>query len=341
MKKVPSTIYDIAARLNVTPSTVSRALSDHPRISTKTKEAVRAMAAELNYQQNKVAAALRSGKTKILGVVVPTIDRSFFSALVRGIEQVANSAGYNVMITQSNDSETLEKSNIDALVRAQVDGVIASLARDTEDLQHFENLTQRNIPLILCDRVKSIPNANTVVIDDFQGAYKAVEHLIEQGCRRIAHLTGTQRLNIYKHRLEGYKAALQDHNIEYEKSLVIESKMQLEDGRLCMEQLLALDPRPDAVFASSDLSLAGAIQVLNHHGLNIPKDLALVGFANELFPSLIDPQLSSVNQYSEEMGQMAAKIFLDQIATGQKNFVPRQTVLMPKLLIRQSSSIKK
>ena len=173
-----------------------------------------------------------------------------------------------------------------------------------------------------------------------RGAYHAVTHLIEQGCKRIAHLTGTQRLNIYKHRLEGYKAALKDNAIEFEESLVIESKMQLEDGSYCMQQLLALDSPPDAVFASSDLSLAGAIQVLKQRGLSIPKDVALVGFANELFTTLTEPQLSSVNQYSKEMGKMAANIFLDQIATGPGTFIPRQTVLMPELIIRQSSILK-
>ncbi|MEM9885916.1 MAG: LacI family DNA-binding transcriptional regulator [Bacteroidota bacterium] len=337
MSKSSTTIYDIAAKLKVTPSTVSRALSDHPRISSKTKQAVKSIAQQMNYQHNGIAAALRSGQTHIIGVLLPMVNRSFFSSVVKGIEQVARVAGYNVMITQSNDKEENERSIISAMLKTQVDGVIASIARETTNFSHYQNILDKKIPLILFDRVTEITDASTVVIDDYLGAYKATEHLIHQGCKRIAHFSGTQNLNIYKDRERGYREALKNNGIVFEEDLLIQSNVKLEDGRTGMERLLLLDQPPDAIFAASDYSAIGAMQILKERKMKIPDDVALVGFADEAFANFVDPELSSVNQMSEQMGQFAAKIFLEQTKDRELSFIPSRTVLTPKLMIRKSS----
>jgi len=340
MPKNRATIYDIAKELAVTPSTVSRALSDHPRISAKTKEAVKNMAERLNYQHNGIAAALRSGNTHIIGVMIPTANRNFFSSVIRGIEQVAREAGYNVMITQSNDLEDIERSNIEALLKTQVDGVIASIARETTNYSHYQKIVDKKIPLVLFDRVTEISNAGTVVIDDYLGAYKATEHLINQGFKRIAHFAGKSHLNIYKYRMRGYQEALESNGINFDEELVYHSNVQLEDGRLGMDYLLNLSNPPDAIFAASDYSAIGAMQVLKERGIKVPDEVALVGFADEPFAAFVEPQLTSINQMSEQMGQFAAKMFLEQVKSKSNHFVPTKTVLTPQLIVRSSSQKK-
>ncbi|MFZ6011597.1 MAG: LacI family DNA-binding transcriptional regulator, partial [Bacteroidota bacterium] len=262
MKKEKATIHDIARKLNVTASTVSRALKDHPRISTETKKAVLKAAQKLNYQPNNIAAALRNGKSNIIGIIVPTVDRSFFSSVVRGIEEIAGAARYHVMISQTYDSYEKEVAIIETLLSARVDGIIASHAKETQVFDHFQKVKERGIPLILFDRSIDELEVSHIVIDDFLGAYKATEHLIQQGCKRIAHFTNIRKISIYRERLRGYKEALQNHGLPFDESLVIASNLQLEDGRNSMAQLLKLKQMPDAVFSASAYGATGALQVL-------------------------------------------------------------------------------
>src|SRR6478735_5031771 len=247
MKKERTTIHDIARKMNITASTVSRALKDHPRISEETKKEVRKIALKLNYQPNHIAAALRNGKSNILGIIVPTIDRSFFSSVVRGIEEIANGSKYNVMICQTYDSYEKEVSTVEALLNAGVDGIIVSHGKETRNFDHFIKVKERGIPLILFDRTTDELDVSIVMVDDFLGSYKATEHLIQQGCKRIAHFTNTRKISIFKERLRGYREALQHHGLPYHQELVIESNLQLEDGRNSMLQLLQLSEMPDAV----------------------------------------------------------------------------------------------
>jgi LacI family transcriptional regulator len=341
MRKERSTIHDIAKKLDITASTVSRALKDHPRISDATKKAVLKTAEKLNYQPNHIAAALRNGKSKIIGIIVPTADRSFFASVVRGIEEIANTSQYNVMICQSYDDYAKEVATIEALLNARVDGIIVSHAKGTENFDHFTKVRQRNIPLILFDRSNEDLEVSNVILDDYHGAYKAVTHLIQQGCTRIAHLTGIKKISIYRERLRGYREALQDNNIPFDESLVLECNMQLEDGKECMKKLLSLPVRPDAVFSSSDYSAMGAMQAVRENNIRIPEEMALVGFGNEPFTWFSEPQLSTVDQRSKEMGNAAAEIFLEQVNSRNKIFIPKKTVLKPELIIRSSSLRKK
>jgi LacI family transcriptional regulator len=337
MKKEKTTIHDIAEKLNITASTVSRALKDHPRISEATKKAVLKAAQKLNYQPNHIAAALRNGRSNIIGIIVPTADRSFFSSVVRGIEEIANKASYNVMMCQTYDQFTKEVACVEALMNARVDGIIASIAKETENFDHYRKLKEKGIPLILFDRSNDELEVSNVIIDDYLGAYKAVEHLIQQGCTRIGHFTSVKKVSIYRERYRGYREALEAYKIPFDESLVVESNLQLEDGRQSMEKLLTLAKRPDAVFSSSDYGAMGALQVLKEKGIKVPKDIAIVGFSNESFTSFSEPTLTTVDQHSMRMGNAAAEIFLEQISSGNKQFIPKKTVLKPDLIIRNSS----
>lgn len=224
------TIHDIAEKLNITASTVSRALNDHPRISEATKKSVQKLAKSLNYQPNNIAAALRNGKTNIIGIIVPTADRAFFASVIRGIEEIANKLNYRVIISQSNDNYEKEVQTIDALLSARVDGIIASIGKNTENFDHYKRMQEKSIPLVLFDRTTDELEVSQVMIDDYLGAYKVVEHLIQQGARRIAHFTSPKKVSVFKERLRGYVDALRDYEIPYDESLVIKSNLDQKDG---------------------------------------------------------------------------------------------------------------
>ena len=341
MKKEKTTIHDIAKKLNITASTVSRALNDNPRISDATKKAVQKAAQKLNYQPNQIAAALRNGKSNVIGVIVPTVDRSFFSSVVRGIEEIANQAKYNVMICQSYDEYEKEVATVEALLRSRVDGIIASFAKQTRDFDHFLKAKERGIPVVLFDRSNDELEVSHVVVDDYLGAFKATEHLIQQGCKRVAHLAGSQRISIYKDRLRGYKDALIEHKQQFRESLVIESNLQLEDGRNSMSQLLQHNEIPDGLFSASAYGVLGALQVLKEKNIKVPEDVALVGFSNEPYTSFTEPSITTIEQHSLRMGNAAAAIFLEEVMDADKKFIPQKIVLKPELIIRQSSMRKK
>ena len=340
MAKEKATIHDIAKKLNITASTVSRALNDNPRISEETKKAVLKAARKLNYQPNHIAAALRNGKSNIIGIIVPTVDRTFFSSVVRGIEEIANQSRYNVMICQTYDDYEKEVETVNALLNARVDGIIASHGKTTKDFSHFLKVKERGIPLILFDRANDELQVSQVVIDDYLGAFRATEHLINQGCKRIAHFTNTLKISIYKERLRGYKEALLANGIKYDEALVVESNLQLEDGRNSMLQLLKLKQLPDGVFSASAYGAMGALQVCHEKGVKVPQQMAIVGFSNEPFTSFTEPAITTVDQHSMRIGNAAAQIFLKEAAGAKEGLIPQKVVLTPDLIVR-ASSLKK
>ena len=269
-KKNKTTIKDIANVLNISAAAVSKALHNDSRISEKTKKAVRQVAENLNYQPNHLASALRSGKSKLVGVIVPKTNSNFFSATIHNIEEVLNKEGYNIIITQSNESYKKECENIDTLLFTQVDGIIVSMANETVDLQHFEKVKQAGIPLITFDRGENDLNVDYIGIDDYNSSHRIVDHLVEQGCKRIAHIGGFKHTRIYNNRIRGYIDALEKHNLPLEKELLLESNLSTEDGRNKMQELLALDKKPDAVYVAGDYAALGALQVLNEKNIKIP-----------------------------------------------------------------------
>jgi LacI family transcriptional regulator len=338
MKKRRVTIHDIAKELNTTASTVSRALQDHPRISKATKQAILELAQKLDYQPNAMASSLRKGKGNTIGVIIPRIDRYFFSSVIRGIEDVAYEAGYNVIISQSYDSKQREKEIVETLINGKVDGLLVSISFETKSYEHFQSIISRGIPLIFFDRVPDM-EISKVELDDFAGGFKAVEHLINQGCTNIVHLAGYKHISIYRNRYEGYKAALIRYNMPFNDSFVFENAVTKERGEEVAHKILSMNPRPDGIFCAGDYSAMGVMLKLKELGIRIPKDIAIVGFANEPYAEITSPSLSSVDQHSKEMGQSVARLFLEQIA-GTEAVLPKRIILSPDLFIRQSSQRK-
>ena len=328
---------DLARELGVSMTTISRALSDHHSIGTATKQAVLKLAKKLNYQPNHLAAALRKGKSKLLGVMVPYIEGRFFASVVHGIETAASRAGFSIIMCQSNEDVAQERKNIDTLLRAQVAGILVSISRSTTDFHHFDKVRKHKVPLVFFDRILEGDNVNAVLLNDREGAYQATRHLLEQGCQRVAHMGGPLHLNIYKNRRQGYLDALQERGIAPDDRLIFTSNLTIETGRDSMAQLLDLPEPPDAVFAASDSALLGALQILKSRVLRVPEDVALAGFSNEALTTATEPQLTSVDQRCEEMGQAAFRLFTELVEAEGAPFAHRQVVLQPQLFVRASS----
>lgn len=295
------------------------------------------MAKQLNYEPNYIAAALRKGKSHLIGIIIPAVDINFFSSVVKGVETIVNEGGYNVIISQSDDSFEKEKRNVDALLNTQVDGIICSLANTTSQYEHLDKIMQKGTPLVLFDRTADQKALSTVVIDDYQGAATATAHLIEQGCQNLVHLAGPQQVLPYQLRASGFKDTLLKNRLGFQQQCLVENDLTQVGGRKAMESILEKTGLPDGIFASSDQAAFGAMQVLKEKGHLIPEEVAIVGFSNETFGTFITPTLSTVEQHGEKMGTIAAKLILDQCKQTKHKFVHRKIVLPTNLIIRESS----
>lgn len=334
-----TTIYDIAKALDITAATVSRALNNNPKISEVTRKLVLDTAAKMNYKQNRLAQSLRSGKSNNVGVIVPRIDSNFFASVIRGIEEELRPEGYHVIICQTNEDELRQIENITTLLNAQVDGILMSISNVSEENDHIiKNVVNKNVPLIFFDRKKEMQGVSSVTINDFQGGYLATKNLIEQGCKRIAHLTGDQSLEIFENRNKGYKKALLDSGLECNDEYVFQTKSNVDAGRQAVDKLLSMNPAPDGIFSSSDFAALGAIQELKERGIKIPEEFCVFGFGNEPFTRFMELSISSVDQSPLEMGKMAAKVFLEQINNTDNIKIEKKVVLNPALHIRKSST---
>ena len=336
------TIEDIARELNITASTVSRALNNHAAISMATKTAVHQTAKKLKYRPNKVASSLRLGKTRIIGVIIPSAEINFFGSVVHGIEKIASENDYNVLLYQSNEQTDFEKKGIETFLRSRVDGVLASISKETTDTAHFREIKKRGVPLILFDRVNADLGVPSVVVDDYLGAFKATQHLIDQGCTSIAHIAGQQHVPIFKQRLNGYMDALKKNGFSIREELIRYGKVTIESGMECMNDLLRIKDLPDGIFAVEDFTALGAVQALKAANKKIPDEIAIIGFANESFGEYITPSLSTVDQQTIKMGEAAARLFFE--LSGEKTFYkhnPRQRILEPVLVFRDSSLRKR
>jgi LacI family transcriptional regulator len=340
MEKKP-TIVDIASRLGITPSAVSKAFNDHPRISDQTKNAVLQAAKELDYRPNAMATGLRSGKSRLIGVLVPGIHYSFFATAIKGAEEVLSDAGYNVIIAQSKDNLEFEKRQLEGFLSAQVEGIIASLAIETSNYDFFRIISDK-IPLVLFDRTFEDEKISAVTIDDFSGAVKAVDHLVEMGYTRIAHLGGHRQCLPFQKRIEGYKHALKKHGLHFNSHYMFECAPNKDAGVKVTEKLLNLSQPPDAIFAASDYLALGAITAIKQKGIKIPEEIGVVGFSNEGFSSQVSPAISTIDQFSETLGSTAAELLINQISVGNgKKMVSQKWVLAPQLILRESSAGKK
>lgn len=336
MRSSQITIKDIARILGISPSTVSRALKDHPDINAETKKAVNELANKLKYQPNAVALSLKNSRSNTIGVIIPEIVHYFFSSVISGIEDVASQKGFTVIICQSNESYEREVANARTLLSHRVDGVLVSVSKETHSFNHLVDLQEGGIPMVFFDRIASEINADKVIIDDLQASYKATRHLIETGRKRIAHFAGPQSLIIGRDRLQGYLQALSEAGLPVDNRLIIEAD-NFERAHNAVVEMFDAGIIPDGIFAVNDLTAIGAMQTIQKRGYKIPDDIAIVGFSDGRFSGITDPHLSSVDQHGYEMGTVAADMLFHRILSGEAEYIPEIRVLKADLIVRGSS----
>ena len=336
MRSNQITIKDIARILGISPSTVSRALKDHPDINTDTKKAVNELASKLKYQPNAVALSLKNSRSNTIGIIIPEIVHYFFSSVISGIEDVASQKGFTVIICQSNEKFAREVSNANALLSHRVDGILISISKETNSFDHFVNLQEGGIPLVFFDRIAPGINADQIITDDIDASYNATRHLIENGRKRIAHFAGPQGLVIGRDRLQGYLNALTEAGLPIDNRLIIEADT-FEKARNTVGKMLDAGIIPDGIFAVNDMTAIGAMQTIMKRGYKVPNDVSIVGFSDGYLSGVTDPHLSSVDQHGYEMGTTAAEMLFHRILSDEDEYVPEIKVLKADLIVRGSS----
>lgn len=338
--RIETTIHDIAKKLGFSASTVSRALKDNPIISEATRRTVQDTAREMGYRPNTLAANFRTKRTNTIGVIVPLINRHFFSSVISGIEEVAYSKGFAVTISQSNDNYEKESKIAHTLFANRVDGLILSIGMETRSFEHLRLFSDRRIPLVFFDRVVDEIETHKIVVDDFGGAYRATKHLIEQGAKKMAHIGGPLNLKIYENRLQGFRKALADAGLEIDQNLLVNNSLTRKDGTSAIKKLLMQQSKPDAIFCANDTTALSVIIYLREKGIKVPAEIAVVGFSNEPFSEVVTPSISTVKQPGFLIGEKAAELIIQQIL--HKNEKPQfETIVMPtELIVRDSSKIK-
>jgi DNA-binding LacI/PurR family transcriptional regulator len=337
MKKHQVTIIDIAKKLNISKSTVSRALTGHPNVQPHTREKILELAQELEYEKNMFSVSLIKKSSKTLGIIVPEFSRSFFPEVIIGAQQRAKEAGYNLIISQSDESYETEVANAKVMLSHQIDGILVSITKETNNYEHFKIFQRKGIPIVFFNRICDEMIVPKVIVDDFEGAYSAVEHLIKQGKKRIAHLSGPETLNICKKRRSGYLKALEKHNIPIDEDLIVHYDLSISRVKIYINYFLNLNPRPDAIFAINDPTAIEAMQIIKEAGLKIPQDISIVGFSNDFASSLVEPSLTTVEQPKKEMGAVAMQLLLDQLDRDIADWKAPTIVLNTNLIIRNSS----
>jgi LacI family transcriptional regulator len=334
------TIYDIAKHLNISPATVSRGLKDHPAINKNTRKRISDTARELGYRSNNFASSLRSKRTNTLGVIVPKLNSNFMSAAIAGMESVANEEGYNLIISQSQESTKKEVANAHTMFNNRVDGLLVSLAYDTTDVKHLEPFINKKTPVILFDRTFDNSQCLCIVIDNYKAAYEVTKHLILQGCKRIMHLGGNTTRNVYADRLNGYKQALADNGIPFDESLVYLSSLSEEDGKAAGDYILSMKKKPDGIFAANDSCGIFCMLRLKAAGIKIPADIAVAGFNNDPLCMVVEPNLTTVNYPGYAMGKAAATYMINHL-NGSTSLDHTNTIVLRSELVVRKSSLKK
>ena len=336
------TIYDIAKRLNIAASTVSRGLKDNPVINKLTRKKIAEAAKELGYSSNNFASSLRSKKTYTLGVLVPRLNSYFMASVMSGMEVVANREGYNLIISQSLEKITKEVVNAQTMFNKRVDGLLVSLAYDTENIDHLEPFFRKNIPVVFFDRVFAHGDSTCIIIDNYSAGYEVTKHLISQGCTRIMLLGGNMLRNVYAERLRGYKQALKDHKLLFNDKYIYISNLTENDGNLAAEYILKMKvkDRPDAVFSSNDTAAVHCMIRLKAEGIKIPADIAFAGFNNDPISKIIEPNLTSVNYAGSTIGEIAVTNLINHL-NGLTNVKNTNTIVVRADLVIRESSQKK
>lgn len=337
LKEKEVTIYDIADKLNISIATVSRALKDDPVVNKKTKKKVFDLAEKMGYRSNHFARNLRNQKTQTIGVIVPRLNSFFMSTVIAGIESIANNEGYNLIISQSSESAQKEKMSAKTMFNNRVDGLLVSLSYDTDEISHFDQFSRKNIPVIFFDRGEEHINFTNVLIDNRKAAYEATKHLIEQGCKRIVHITAKPKRNVYVDRLTGYKQALAEHNLDFKNEHLIIGNLSMEAGVSAAATIQKMNPLPDGVVVANDNCAVGCMLTLKQSGIRIPEDIAFVGFNNDPVTKVIEPNLTTINYPGYEMGEVAARNLISHLNGIYPIHTTNTIVLRSELIIRASS----
>jgi LacI family transcriptional regulator len=333
------TIYDIAKKLDLSPATVSRGLKDHPAIKKDTRKRIKDAAFKMGYQHNMFARNLRAKSTNTIGIIIPRLNSYFMSCVISGMERIANDRGYNLIISQSQETFEKEIASVNTMFNSRVDGLLVSLAYNTENIAHFDALFKKKIPVIFFDRVAQHAKSTTIVIDNVKAGYDATTHLIEQGCKRIVYIGGNLKRNVYADRLKGYKLALLEHNIAFDEDLVIINNLTEQGGIEASQKILQMPLRPDGIFAANDVSAVACLLALKESGIRVPEEIAIVGFNNDPISHIVEPNLTTINYPGLEMGEIAANTLIDTI-----NNLPTanlNTIVLRHELIPRRSSLRK
>lgn len=337
MKSSQITIKDIARELGISPSTVSRALKDHPDISQETKKLVNEVAQRCNYRPNVIALSLKGQRSNVIGVIIPQIVHYFFSSVISGIEEVANMYGYSVMLSQSGENYSKEVAASDAFLNGIIDGLIISVSKDTNDYAHFHRFEEEGIPMVFFDRAIDEIQSDRILIDDFDGAYQATEHLIIQGRRKIVHFTGPQNRLIGQNRLNGYLKAMRDNGVVIDDRLILNCDT-FDSAIKETQQLIDKGVKFDSIFTVNDFTAAGALKVLTKNGIRVPDDVSVVGFGDDDIAQMVAPTLSTVSQPGYEMGKRAMEQLIRRINQTRPD-APVTEILKTRLIVRESSGL--
>jgi LacI family transcriptional regulator len=331
------TIYDIARQLDISAATVSRALQDHRAVNKNTKKKIFDLAKKLDYRSNNFASNLRNQHTKTIGVIIHELNSHFITSVLAGIEKITTEAKYDLIIGHSSETYKKEIANAHNFFHKRVDGLIVSLAYDTTDLSHFDPFIKKRIPVIFFDRVDENSRGTRVIIDNNKAGYQATRHLAEQGCKRIAHVTASLKRNVYADRLKGYKAALADHQLNFDKSMLFVNDLSEEASVKAALQIVKMKPRPDGVFITNDFCAAIMMQVFKDKGLRIPEDIAVVGFNNDVVSKIVTPKLTTINYPGVEMGEIVARNLINHLQGIASISHTNTIVIKSELIVRESS----
>lgn len=328
---------DVAKATGLSLATVSRVFNESDKVTDKTRKIVQKAAEKLNYRPNKMAAALRSGKSKTIGVVVPIIDNSVFSAAIKSMEEALSEAGYNIIICQSHESLQKEIEIFENLKQLHVDGIVISVSKETNNIAHIQDLKDAGVAVVLFDRTLEIGKVNSIVINNYNGAYQATKHLVTQGCKKVIHLAGKESVTIFRERCRGFEAALIDSNLLLNGKSIIPFDDGTPEGIQELKEAMLAKDRPDGIFAHGDISALVALRIMNELQIRVPEEVAIIGFGDSSFCSYINPGLSSVNQRNEDVGKLTAAVLLEELKREEKDRVFTQQMLPPELMIRASS----
>ncbi|TXN38117.1 LacI family transcriptional regulator [Flagellimonas hymeniacidonis] len=328
-------IKEIAKITGLSLATVSRVFNDSTLVSPKTKEKVLKAAQELDYQPNIMAAALRSGKSKIIGVIVPEVNNFFFSGIINGIEKMVSDSGYNIIIAQSHESQEKENEALNSFLKLKVEGILLSISKETSDLSQIQKIIKSKLPIVFFDRVPNLKNINSVMLDDYMGAFMATNHLLDQQCKHLIHIVGDTKVSIFKERQKGFNDAIAKRNDKNLKGESITLSSNLKEDIGLIKKLLKDKPNIDGIFAYGDEIGLHVLNLLKELNIQVPKQIKLIGFGNADFSNLTQPKISTIDQECTQMGEQAASILLKTLK--DKSASLKTKVLSPRLVVRDST----